>query len=114
MGSAHRPSLKHQFWKMVNRKKGYAELVLRKDPKRLIGLVMQKQLPIYNFDNDSVDYVWRWFAADMKLEDGIHVVGRKTTGYEKQSEAVKAITDAYEEATNARKRMDKKNKRAKR
>lgn len=114
MGRAHRPSLKHQFWKMVNRKKGYAELVLRKESNQLIGLVIQQQLPIYNFDNDSVVYVWRWFAADMKLEDGIHVVGRKITGYEKQSEAVKAITDAYEEAVNARKRMDKKNKRAKR
>lgn len=103
MGREHRPSLKHQFWKMVNRKKGYAELVLRKDPKRLIGLVMQKQLPIYNFDNDSVDYVWRWFAH-MEFEGVIHAVGRKTTGYKKQSEAVKAITDAYEEAVNARKR----------
>lgn len=113
MGRAHRPSLKHQFWKMVNRKKGYAELVLRKEPNQLIGLVLQQQLPIYNFDNDSVDYIWRWFASTT-LEDGIHVVGRKTTGYEKQSEAVKAITDAYEEAVNARKRMDKKNKQARR
>lgn len=98
MGSAHRPSLKYRYWMLTNIHEGYAEIVLRNGDKE-IGHVYREYLPIYDFENDSVKYVTRWFGnhspENPRASDVGYPVGRET-GYSKRKYAVKAVLEHHE------------------